>query len=126
MSFVERVEANLKGLTAVSTGPCPGCDECREHFGFDMLADMDAAIEDGSICAEPSFSSSGCGICDSALGGDLEVWHGVDSNGAILHFDDACVDCVVFLANGDVPEGEDDGDGEDDEPETPPAPFFPA
>jgi len=58
----------------------------------------------GRVFSEGSFSWAGCGICGSRLGGTVEPWHGVDSNGEIMHFDDACVDCVCYLANGDLPE----------------------
>ena len=121
MGFMDRVERNLEGLTAVSTGPCPGCEECADRFGFDTVEEFDGVLEAGGVPSEGSFSSRGCGICDSTLGGNLEVWHGVDSDGKIMHFNDACVDCVVFLANGELPEGE-----EPEEPEPPRAPFFPA
>lgn len=142
-AYTEAVERNLKGLTAVSTGICPGCSECKSDFPdyvVDILAIEDTApgfpdhiwsypatsqafeTEEEAETAsdkdfendwssgrlwidEPSFSWSGCQICDSALGGDFECWHGIDKNGEILHFTRACVDCVVYLANGDEPEG---------------------
>jgi len=53
------------------------------------------------------FSFSDCGVCDTTLGGDRYVWHAIGEDGALLHFDDACSDCVLYLANGDVPERED-------------------
>lgn len=128
-TYVERVTKNLEGLDAVSTGPCPGCEECADHFGFtDEYNDdgdtiktavvcFDEAYERGEVESEGSFSWSGCGICDSTLGGNLEVWHGVSKEtGGVLHFDDACVDCVVYLANGDVPE-EPEGENEENEEE---------
>jgi hypothetical protein len=142
MSYAERVEANLKGLTAVSTGTCPGCDECRESVEYipehtyaygdgksgdgrwyikavgvgasydteeECLAGCREAFEAGwsagCFDSEPSFSWSPCGICDSHRGGDREVWHGRDDlTGTLYHFDDACTDCVIYLANGDLPE----------------------
>jgi hypothetical protein len=135
--FTDAVDAGLKGLTAVSTGVCPGCNECREQHGFTVAEEDDclgvagfvceadagahfgteaecaihaqkcfqAAWESGKICDEGSFSWSSCGICNSRLGGDRFDWHGLDDlTGTLYHFDDACVDCVLYLANGDEPE----------------------
>ena len=46
-TYTERVERNLKGCEAVSTGPCPGCDECREAAGYVPMEYEDD--EDGSV-----------------------------------------------------------------------------
>jgi hypothetical protein len=70
-------------------------------------AEFRAAWERGEICAEGSFSWDGCGVCDNPHGATLEEWHAIDSNGDMLHFEDACPDCVAYLANGTLP-GEDD------------------
>lgn len=137
MGYVERVEANLAGLDAVSVGTCPGCDECRGNYGdeyrveFDDDADRftfpaadgaewpteaeaeaaareafaDAWRSGKAECEDPGgFSSGGCGVCGSPLGGDRFTWHALGDGGRLLHFDDACTDCVLYLANGDVPE----------------------
>ena len=108
MTYVENVEHNLNGLTAVSTGVCPGCEECRSTYAPDMsMEEFDNAYSSGSVYGEASFSWGSCGICGSTLGGDREVWHGLDDlTGTLYHFDDACVDCVMYLANGDIPEGQ--------------------
>jgi hypothetical protein len=136
--YADRVERNLEGLDAVSTGAYPGCTECAERVGYAidcdsedsgelywfvrrdrerlpgwyetesgaqaaLMAEFRLAWEAGDALIEPSFSSAPCGICDSPLGGDREVWHGNDANGNSLHFSDACVDCVIYLANGEEP-----------------------
>ena len=141
--YTDSVESGLEGLAAVSTGTCPGCDECREtaeyvpveiddywvcaaepgKCGFHVDEPeseeaceaackrlFDEAWSSGRVDSEPSFSHGSCGICGSHLGGDREVWHAIipDENGSvigreILHSDDACIDCVVYLANGDEP-----------------------
>jgi hypothetical protein len=84
-AYTEAVERNLKGLEAVSTGNCPGCNECSDANG------------------DPYFSWSPCEICGSRLGGDRESWHALMDN-KLIHCENACVDCVVYLANGDEPE----------------------
>ncbi len=67
----------------------------------------DCQIDD----VEESFSWVSCGICRTTLGGNRCTWHwirGGDENGKggdIVHEDNMCMDCVLFLANGDEPEG---------------------
>jgi hypothetical protein len=141
-AYVDRVAHNLRGLEAVSTGVCPGCDECRqverdyvpreddesdvETWSFnarpgEVFADEDAAIAAARLAfdddwhgadfsSSAGFSRGECGICGSRLGGDREVWHGI-ADGRILHFDDACCDCVAYLANGEVPAETESADG---------------
>ena len=104
-AYTESVKFHTKGLEAISTGPCPGCEECRKNYGFDTLEALKEAWESGELEAEPHFSWSACDICGSHLGGDREEWHAIDKKtGALIHGDNACVNCVVFLANGDEPE----------------------
>lgn len=153
--YTESVERGLQGLTAVSTGVCPGCDTCREAHQFvpeeidpepgekpwvvpddvrdedgrwprygtgpkrarpDQYYDteeqateaareaFDEACSSGGVCDEGSFSWSGCGICGSNLGGTVYDWHAVNDDDELLHFNDACTDCVLYLANGDEPD----------------------
>lgn len=102
--FVIAIDANTEGLDAVSTGVCPGCETCRDEYGPDMSEEeFDEALSSGKIVAEPFFSWHGCDLCGSSLGGNFEPWYAVDKNGEITHGDRACVDCVVYLANGDLP-----------------------
>ena len=102
--YTDAVERALDGLDAVSVGTCPGCDECYQRFGNGNPEDF---VEDWHACKiidEGSFSHSECGICGSRLGGDRYIWHWVGDDGVIQHEDDCCVDCLVYLANGDEPE----------------------
>ena len=82
--FTKAVEHGLEGLEFVSTGIIETCEECPE---FD----------------EGSFSWSTCDCCGSHLGGDRFAAHGRDIDGNILHLD-VCVDCLMYIANGDEPE----------------------
>lgn len=94
-TYTDAVECGLAGMEHVSTGPIyePGtCPDCEGH-------DEDAGDEG-------HFSWHPCGICHSRFGGTRYVWHWVDNEGNIRHENDACTDCVVYLANGDEPEGE--------------------
>lgn len=131
--FVDAIERNTEGMTAVSTGICPGCEQCRDEYGRpvrcecqdnpenDGEPDPDCEQCDGTgqrpptmeefeeqwstqeAYCEPFFSWSGCDLCDSRLGGNFEVWHAVDANNEIFHGEHACTDCVMYLANGDLP-----------------------
>lgn len=103
--YEQRIEENTRGLTAVSTGICPGCETCRAEYAPDAtMEEFENMWSNGDCNAEPSFSWNGCDLCDSPLGGSMECWHAVDENGEIIHGDRACVDCVCYLANGDLPE----------------------
>ncbi len=52
------------------------------------------------------FSWSGCDCCSSDLGGDRFKAVALN-NKTMEHYDlEVCVDCVQYIANGDVPEDE--------------------
>jgi hypothetical protein len=143
-AYARSVARGLEGLEAVSTGLCPGCDECRSDFADyrpseDYASDADDAplvwtvpalegeqfaseeaaevaareafdedVRNGSAHADPFFSWEGCDICGSSLGGDFEPWHGIAKGKSVaeglFHGSHACVDCILYLANGDEPE----------------------
>lgn len=96
--FKAAVAHYLKGLDAVSPGPCPGCEDCG-------LVDVDT-MDDPRYeeAGEGGFSWQQCDSCGSTLGGDRSPAHCYNPDTkTILHLD-VCVDCVMYLANGDVPE----------------------
>lgn len=124
------IERNTQGLTAVSTGVCGACKQCRNEYGlfvpcecggdgtyeseemcdvcFDnrqgrlmTMEEFGVAVSSGKIFSEGNFIRRGCDLCGSSLGGRMEPWHAIDANGELIHGDCACVDCVVWLANGD-------------------------
>ena len=74
----------------------PSVGPTREQF--------EEAMDNGEIVQEPFFSWEGCDLCGSHLGGNFEPWHAVDANNEIVHGQRACVDCVVYLANGELPD----------------------
>jgi len=107
MNYTERVAANLEGMSAVSTGACPGCEECRDLLAPDTpMEEFEELWSSGVAHDEGGFSGSGCGICGNPLGNTLYSWHWIDSDGALCHESDACTDCVHYLANGDIPQEE--------------------
>ena len=101
--YTDAVEHRLQGLHAVSTGLCPGCEECARDMGYEDQAEFAADYQSGKCESEPSFSWRDCGICGSRLGSEHEPWHWLDENNEIRHEDDACPDCIIYLANGDEP-----------------------
>ena len=55
---------------------------------------------------EGGFSRSGCDTCGSGLGGTLHAGHLLRGHGdtfECIHVE-ICVDCLLFSANGDLPE----------------------
>jgi hypothetical protein len=102
--YVKSVEKNTRGLEHISIGPCPGCDVCRWQYGYEHQDDFDNDLENGVITTEPHFSMYECEICGDPLGGDRYEWHGVDKvTNEVLHFDSCCVDCLMYISNGDLP-----------------------
>jgi hypothetical protein len=87
--FVDAVE---RGLEHVSVGylPYADCGDCPEEQNED-------------VGDEGFFSWQSCDCCGSHLGGDRFAAHGIDSGGNGIHLD-ICVDCLVYIANGDEPE----------------------
>lgn len=106
--YTDAVARGLEGMTGVSTGACPGCPQCMEHDGHTDEEEHRLAVSEGRECSDSHFSWRPCGICGTRLGGDRERWHwvSVDAEGkrTIEHEDDACTDCVLYLAHGTEPE----------------------
>ena len=103
--YTDAVERNLKGMNGVSVGSCPGCEQCRDDNNPDMsMEEFASEWSSGNTSDDAGFSWSECGICGSRLGGDRYTWHWLDDNNEIRHENDCCVDCAMYLANGDEPE----------------------
>ena len=71
---------------------------------IDQNADgLHAVLACGEDC-EPSFSWYQCQLCDSGLGGDRHdaalIAPGTDAEPIELS---VCLDCLCYLANGDLP-----------------------
>lgn len=82
--------------TAAADAPTLGGKwEVELDFG-----DLESARE---IAEEPHFSRSECDTCGSTLGGDRHPAHYAYGDRKIGHLM-VCVDCVFYMANGDVPE----------------------
>lgn len=92
--YIAAIDHQLKGVEYFSVGSCHACAECNP----------DELDEDADLCAEGNFSWRACESCGSLLGGDRYAAHG-DIGGELTHFD-VCVDCVLYHANGDLPDFE--------------------
>lgn len=92
-----RVERGLKGLEHVSTGPCPGCNDCGLSES-PTEAEYDAAQDGG-------FSWSGCDVCGSGLGGTRHPAHGFrkmpEGPDRMIHLN-VCSDCLHFIEYGQL------------------------
>ena len=99
MTYLERFTEATKGLRHVSTGGwLSDCEECRAFYPDDEDYE-DCGVHYGDMF----FSWSRCDTCNSDLGGDREVGHAFTDDGTMIHLY-ACVDCVVHLANGELPD----------------------
>jgi hypothetical protein len=92
--FERDVAMYCQGLETVAVG-CPG-SKCEYADG------------DPDHSCEASFSWVQCDSCGSTLGGDrlpaVGLWR--DESGALLDIDmEICVDCAMYHANGETPEG---------------------
>jgi len=102
-AFTDAIEANTVGLEDVYVGQTSCCPTCCDALGV-TEEEMEAGLEDGSICEdEGGFSWHHCDCCGSSLGGNRYAAHGFDKNKEVVHLE-ICEDCLIFLANGDEPE----------------------
>ena len=85
------VENSLKDYSFVSSGACPGCDDCS-------LA-KNPTEEELGLAGEPHFSWTNCDICKRSLGGDRYPAHARDRQDNIVHFA-VCCDCYYYIAYG--------------------------
>lgn len=101
-SFEQAVERNLRGVHFFSVGAMCGCDECG--------LSEDATQHEQDCANEGGFSWSSCDSCGSHLGGNRYPAHGIiaetmeAARGAEATHFDVCVDCLMYHANGDLPE----------------------
>ncbi len=90
----------------IATGPAAICPQCVSAYGIDDTGDIDAMQE--QMLDEGNFSSAQCDSCGSNLAGDRYDAHGwpVDEKPTdeTLYHLTICVDCLMFHANGELPE----------------------
>ncbi len=95
MTYIESVDHYLKGIDHVSPGNCLSCLECNPDG-------IDAETFEQDHPDEGGFSWAQCDGCGSTFGGDRYAGHGT-IKGELIHLD-LCVDCLMYLANGDEPD----------------------
>jgi hypothetical protein len=116
-----------KGINALSVGAypqdmCKACsgtgkldddhendDNCDDCNGKGRTCDCpDCADYDPEAGDEGSFSWSDCDTCNQSLGGDRHAAHGLintkprTKRTTLIHLS-VCTDCLLFIANGDLP-----------------------
>lgn len=109
--FTDAVEAQskregLRGSGSIAPGFTSICGDCRDRYDFCCEHSANAAWEAGEIEEEGSFSWTPCDLCGSHLGGDRHAAHFFiddDPQKDIIHIE-VCIDCLMYLANGDEPE----------------------
>jgi len=109
------------GLTLAQGSTYDDCSDCDGLGRVDGEPDSDTSdgIDAIQLAEEPSFGSHDCDGCGSNLAGDRhpahaitkryrfqEAYYGLAPSGDeyILHLS-VCTDCLMYLANGDEPEG---------------------
>ncbi len=98
--YMESVRSGLEGIEAVSSGVCPGCTMCADRHEL-TLDELEVAWSSGEVYEEAYFGE-GCDACGTWLAGNLYLSHGL-IDGEIVELE-LCTDCVLYIANGDVPE----------------------
>jgi hypothetical protein len=75
------------------------------------MKELNEAWQRGKVNEEGFFSYRSCGICKLALPGYRYLWHAIRDEGReirkndpILHFENACEDCWLYISNGDEPD----------------------
>ena len=131
--YTDSVDDCLKGIECASPGISAVCPECQSAWRHNFILtesisdlgdcslqellectdDNETTLEDALFLLwfrhcepedEGSFSWSQCDACGSSLGGDRYAAHGfLKGTREIIHLD-VCVDCLLYLANGDEPE----------------------
>ena len=92
--YLEAITHNFPDHHDISPGACPGCETCG--------LEEDCSQEQLDMMSEGSFSWRACDCCGSTLGGNRYPAHWLDENKEIMH-EEICHDCVLYLANGDLP-----------------------
>ena len=102
--YTERFEAYTDGLEAISVGACSDCRECYDDWSSYRDGGPETFINEirDGLTLDDEFSWSSCEACGSRLGGSRHVAHALD-DGELVHVM-VCVDCVMYIANGDDPE----------------------
>jgi len=88
--YEARVARGVEGLTFISTGACPGCEDCG--------LPKEPSEHERACAEEPHFSWRACDCCGSALGGDRHPAHGW--RGDSLEHLSVCTDCLYYLNYG--------------------------
>lgn len=81
-------------LNFVSTGLCPNCEICKDNWGYDSMEKFNQDISSGDLQDSGNFSWNPCDDCNTRLGGDSFVAHGINSSKELIHFK-ICYDCLM-------------------------------
>lgn len=89
-----------------------GADRCNDCNGKGTSCQCPQCEDSDPENSEGSFSWQDCDTCNSGLGGDRHAAHGLinykkhERRKHLIHLD-VCTDCLFFIANGDLPDGDD-------------------
>lgn len=103
--YLLEFERRTKGLNFLSSGICAKCSDCQSNYDYPTAKKLQSAIDNGLIDDEGNFSRCGCDTCGSSLGQKIYDGHAyieLDGKKVLTHLD-LCEDCVMFIANGQLP-----------------------
>jgi hypothetical protein len=92
-------------MEALSSGLCSACSDCQDNYGVDELELKD--MMDQGLSDEGGISRQGCDCCGNGLQQNLyagHCWITLDDGKEVLTHLELCSDCMMFIANGDLPE----------------------
>ncbi len=103
-AYIDAFNRRTSDLQFLSCGICSKCSDCQSTFDAGELT-LERLIQDG-LTDEGGYSRSGCDCCGSSLYQMLYAGHAyVDLGGKqVLTHLDLCVDCMLYIANGQLPE----------------------
>jgi len=104
-TYIEAFNRQTEGLIGLNVGLASVCSICRANYEYDSPDAMREDLENGDLFDEGGFSRVFCGSCGSEISGDRYAAHAwIDDEREILVHLNVCVDCLRYIANGDIPE----------------------
>lgn len=109
MNFIDRRNRYAKQYSQINGGFSYACPTCLSLFGLKTEAEGRRAWENGTsqMREDTFFSNHRCETCDG-LPGDRYIAHGYSKSLKDWVHLEVCQDCVLYDANGDLPEEEED------------------
>ena len=96
MSFKTTVDNYMKGIQFPSVGAMADCPDCG------LAGEEHPTQKELVVASQPVHRDRPCECCGGDPGYRYPS-HGLDPKSGMVHMD-LCVDCVIYLAHGDLPD----------------------